>query len=82
MTGVLVTDEQLAADFGITVEALHVLRRRHNWPCVKLGRFVIRFTPEQVTQIVGMQTQKPAKAAKKTATIPGQTARSASRASP
>lgn len=76
----LMTPEDLAEEFGITVERVHILRRRHQWPCVKLGRFEIRFTPEQVQQIVGMQTQAPAKGSAAVKALPGQTARSASRA--
>lgn len=52
----LTTAEQLAEDFGIAVERLHELRRRHGWPCVKFGRSDFRFTDEQIAAIVAMHT--------------------------
>ena len=79
MTTHLTTDADLAAEFGIDVEKLHILRRRHGWPCVKLGRFDVRFTDAQVEQIVAQMTVEPSKAEAPTKTLPGQTARSASR---
>lgn len=77
----LYTDQQLAEKFGITVEHLHKLRIRHRWPCVKLGRFDVRFTAAHVEQIVAQHTEAPTKAAAVTTTkkVAGQTARSASR---
>jgi hypothetical protein len=56
----LTTDTDLAAKFGITVEKLHELRKRHNWPHVRLGRFTFRFTDLQIEQIVASQTVTPA----------------------
>lgn len=61
----LTTDVALAEQFGVTVEKLHALRKRHNWPCVKFGRFEVRFTDAQVEQIVASHTIKPTKAAAK-----------------
>lgn len=74
----LTTAAELAAEFGIDEEKLHILRRRHGWPCVKLGRFDVRFTAVQVEQIVQMMTVEPTREAAP-AKVPGQTARSASR---
>jgi hypothetical protein len=53
-------DLDLAASFGITVKKLHELRKRHHWPFVRLGRFEIRFTDEQVREIVAAQSVAPA----------------------
>lgn len=78
MTTELHTDTDLAARFGIDVERLHILRRRHGWPCVKLGRFDVRFTDAQVDQIVAQMTVAPTHEAAP-AKVPGQTRRSASR---
>lgn len=58
MSGALVTDVELADQFGIDVARLHRLRREKKWPCVKFSRTDFRFTPEQVEQIVAMQTVK------------------------
>lgn len=53
----LTTAADLAAEFGITEEKLHRLRVRKNWPCVKLGRFDVRFTDAQIEQIVAIQSK-------------------------
>ena len=72
------TAAEVAEEFGITEKDLHKLRNQHGWPCVKLGRFNVRFTDEQVEQIVAQMTVAPEKT-KGPAKVPGQTARSASR---
>jgi hypothetical protein len=56
-------------------------RRLNGWPCVRVGKTIV-FTPEQVAQIMAEQSVVP----KKTTvvgpvSIPGQTKRSARRAS-
>jgi hypothetical protein len=79
MTAPLVTDAELAERFGITLDRLHELRRRHGWPVVRLGRFGFRFTEEQVAQILAMQTEVTSKPATQQVSIAGQTGRSASR---
>lgn len=56
MTVKLLTPEDLAAEFGIDVDKLHDLRKRRNWPHVRLGRFDIRFTEEQARQIIAAHT--------------------------
>lgn len=75
----LTSEADLAAQFGISEAKASELRRRHNWPHVRLGRFHIRYTPEQVAAIVAMETVKPKSA--KTTGLAGQTGRSARRAS-
>lgn len=78
----LITDVTLAEKFGVTTKRLHSMRRYHHWPCVKLGN-QIRFTPEQVTQIVDMQTvTAEAAPAARPAIVKGQTPRSAARRRP
>lgn len=76
----LTTDAQLAEQFGLDLKKFTELRRKHQWPHVRLGRFDIRFTDDQVAQIVEMHsaTQKKT-AAPQTAALPGQTTRSARR---
>lgn len=74
----LITDGELAEQFGIPVEKLHDLRKRNRWPFVRLGRFEIRFTPEQVEQIVALHSEAPAVEVPQVK-APGQTARSAGR---
>lgn len=56
MTVKLTTDAELAEIFGITVDKLHDLRKRHGWPHVRLGRFGFRFTDEHIREIVASQT--------------------------
>lgn len=57
----LTRDTDLADQFGITVAKLHELRKRNGWPHVRLGRFDIRFTDQQVEQIVAAQSVEPVK---------------------
>lgn len=59
----LVTDTDLADQFGITVEKLHELRRKHKWPHVRLGRFEYRFTDDQVREIVAASSVVPKQSA-------------------
>lgn len=61
MSTVLLTDYQLADRLAIDVEKLHVLRRRHGWPCVKLSRYDVRFTEQQAEQIIASRTVAPRK---------------------
>lgn len=74
----LITPEQLAEKFGLTVEEVHKYRRKKVWPCVRFGRNDVRFTAEQVEQILALHTPASALPAK-TPRIAGQTARSAAR---
>lgn len=74
----LTTESALAEDFGLAVEKVAELRRRHKWPHVRLGRFDVRYTDEQVAAIVALETVRP-KAAKSSPSVAGQTARSARR---
>lgn len=73
----LTTDADLAERFGLDLTKFHTLRKRHSWPCVRFGRFDIRFTDLQVEQIVAAMSVAPTKAAK--AAESGLTSRSASR---
>lgn len=77
----LTTEKDLAERvLQIPVEKAAELRRRHRWPHVRIGRFDVRYTDEQVVQIVEMHTavSEPVKKTS-TPTITGQTARSARR---
>lgn len=74
----LTTEAQLAAEIlSLSETKVADLRRRHRWPHVRLGRFDVRYTDEQVAAIVAMETVKP-KAETKVG-LAGQTARSARR---
>lgn len=75
----LTTDQQLAEEFGVSVERLHELRRRHHWPHVRLGRFDVRFTDAQVEQIVAMHSETATATGGSDLRLAGQTARSAAR---
>jgi len=76
----LTTDSELAELFHVSVEKLHDLRKRHHWPCVKLGRFDVRFTEAQVEQIVAMHSEAPARPSPRTVpAVTGQTPSSARR---
>ena len=75
----LTTEADLAEDFGLTPEKAAELRRHHQWPHVRLGRFDVRYTDEQVAAIVDMETVKTS--APKPVGLAGQTSRSAKAAS-
>lgn len=77
----LLTESQLAEDFGITEEKAAELRRRHRWPHVRLSRFEVRYTEEQVRLIVAKHSHTPAPVGTASATGPitGQSPRSAAR---
>lgn len=74
----LTTEPELAEQFGLTLKRLRELRRQHNWPHVRLGRFDVRYTDAQVEQIVAMHSEAPKRPAS-TPRVPGQTTRSAAR---
>lgn len=77
----LLSEAELAEDFGLDEEKVAKLRRKHRWPHVRLSRFEVRYTEEQVRQIVDSQTTRPAPAAPAGPTSPvaGQSAKSAAR---
>ena len=74
MTDQLLTPEDLAERFKLTPKKVLELRKRHDWPCVRLGRR-IRFTEDQIAQIIAAQTVE----AKPQASASGLTALSAAR---
>lgn len=71
----LIKAAALADEWEMTEAELHRSRRRNGWPCVKLSRTDIRFTEQQVEQIIAMQSRaaSPVKAA---TSRTGQTSRS------
>lgn len=71
----LITDVELATEFGMDLDTFHRRRRARGWPCVKLDRSTFRFTPLQREQIIAMQSVGGAAAGSPL----GQTARSAAR---
>lgn len=76
----LISDVALAEQFGISLDRLHKLRRRYHWPHVRLGRQDVRFTSEQVAEIVRLQSAAPVpKSAAAPVVATGQTKRSARR---
>lgn len=71
----LLTPAEVAKRLRITPKKVMELRRANGWPHVKLGRS-IRFTPQQVEQIIGKQSVSPSTSH---VALPGQTAASARR---
>lgn len=69
------TPADLAEMFGVDTRQILEWRRSKQWPSFQVGK-TIRFTDEQVEQIVAMQSQR-----KKPAPVKGQTARSSRRRS-
>lgn len=68
MSTVLLTDVALAERLALfdpegapDVAKLHRLRNRHGWPCVKVGRYDVRFTEQQAEQIIASRTVTPRK---------------------
>lgn len=79
MSAALITEAELAVDvlrLNSESEAAE-LRRKHKWPHVRLGRFKVRYTEDQVAAIVAMQTTKPK--AEPVVSLSGQTKRSRGR---
>lgn len=75
----LIDETDLAQEFGLPVEKVAELRRKHKWPHVRLTRFSVKYTETQVEAILERHTVRP-KATTETATVAtGQTSRSASR---
>lgn len=75
----LVSDQDLAKQFDISVSKLHDLRKKHQWPHVRLGRFEIRFTEQQVETIVRSMSVAPTPKQQSAAREAGLTERSARR---
>ena len=72
----LTRESVLAERWDLSVEQFRLLRRRHGWAHVKFSRQDIRYTDQQIEQIVrDMTTAGVAKPAEDT----GQTDRSAKR---
>lgn len=70
----------LAEKWEITEDELKRRARRYGWPCVRLSRTDIRFTEQQIEQIVAMQSRAAkTKAPKDKQAGTGQSKRSASR---
>jgi excisionase family DNA binding protein len=53
----LLTPDDLAELFGLSPKKVLELRSKHGWPHVRLGRR-IRFTEEQVAQIIAVQSPR------------------------
>lgn len=52
----LTTEAELADLFGIDAEKAADLRKRQSWPHVRLTRFDVRYTDEQIRQIIAART--------------------------
>lgn len=88
----LTTERELALDVlrldagGVSVEKAvekcAKLRNEKQWPHVRFGRFDVRYTDEQVAQIVRLHSAAPTvnTPAPAAAALPGQTTRSRRRA--
>jgi hypothetical protein len=55
----LLTPADMAKMMSIREERVHEFRRRHAWPCVRVSRKEVRFTVEQVREIIERHTQQP-----------------------
>lgn len=73
------TEAELAEVLQIDADRAATLRRAHKWPHVRLGRFDVRYTDQQVAAIIAMQTVKPGVAGQQGVGLPGQSPRSARR---
>lgn len=73
------TEPEVAALFGITTEKAADLRKRQSWPHVRLTRFDVRYTDDQIADIIRLRTVAGEKAPTGKAT--GLTRRSARKAS-
>lgn len=77
----LATPADLAEILNVEEAQILEWRRAHGWPSIKVGK-TIRFTEQHVEQILAKHTTAPKRAgAAKPTGIPGQTKRSARRAS-
>lgn len=56
-TAELLSPADLAEALGLTEQRVMDLRRHYRWPHVRLGR-TIRFTPEQVEQIIASHSRE------------------------
>lgn len=73
------TPAELAEKLGVTEAKVLEWRRQHAWPSLKIGK-TIRFTAEQVEQIIARHTSTPKHTTAATPIlIDGQTKRSAAR---
>lgn len=75
----LTRESELAAQWNLSLEQMHILRRRHGWAHVRFSRQDIRYTDEQIVRIVHDLTTTKPKTNKDAGT--GLTSRSAKRAS-
>lgn len=75
----LTTEADLAAGWGLPTDKVAALRRKHHWPHVRLGRFDIRYTDDQVADIVRLHSERVATPSSPDLKVTGQTARSAAR---
>lgn len=60
----LIREADVAADWDLSLEQFRLLRRRHNWAHVPFSRQDIRYTDEQVEQIVRDMTTTDAEKAR------------------
>lgn len=73
----LTREADLAADWDLSHEQFRLLRRRHGWAHVRLSRQDIRYTDEQVVQIVRDMTTSGAKRVVDDSGLTARSARSA-----
>lgn len=74
----LTTEPDLAERWGLSMEKIIDLRTRHKWPHVKLGRFEVRYTDEQIAAIVAASSiDTTPKSSNELAGLPTPTRRSA-----
>jgi hypothetical protein len=73
------TETELANLLAINPAKVADLRRRHNWPHIRLGRFDVRYTDAQVEQVLAIESVTPKRSDAEAALASGQSKRSAAK---
>jgi hypothetical protein len=73
------TETDLAEFLAIEPTKAAELRRRHNWPHIRLGRFDVRYTDAQVEQVLAIESVTPKRSDTEAALANGQSKRSAAK---
>lgn len=72
------TESAVADLFGITAEKAADLRKRQSWPHVRIDRFTIRYTDDQIAEIIRSRSEAGVKAPTKSTGLTSRSARKAS----
>lgn len=72
----LITPEELAEAWSVTVEEVHRLRKQYGWPHVQINRRTVRFTEVHVDHIIASLAKEDTTKPAARPTFVGQTRRS------